>query len=153
MVVAWCVLMFLFCSRQDGVRKRQGDAPDGTPGRMAVDLGSVSLGLVEDVDHLFVAEKHLARNERSRRTVPGRRTIIALTRVLPTCTNDPAFSAATERHRLERTSHGEIVRGMREGSNYKDRLKERRVKREGEWRAPLPIFFLNECYYSKVSFH
>ena len=47
-------------------------------------FGSVTLGLVENVDHLFVSEKHLAGNERTRsQTVSERRTtgIMALTRV------------------------------------------------------------------------
>ena len=58
---------------------------------MAVDLYGVALGLLEDVDHLFVAEKHLPRDEWTHRTSLERRTIMALTKVLPAWTKDPAF--------------------------------------------------------------
>lgn len=48
--------------RDDGPRGggQRRCVPDGAPSGVAIDLGSVALGLVEDVDHLFVPEKHLA---------------------------------------------------------------------------------------------
>ena len=46
---------------------------------MVVDLDGVALGLVEDVDHLFVAEKHLPRDEWTYGECMERRTIMSLT--------------------------------------------------------------------------
>jgi len=62
---------------------------------MAIYLSCISFGLVEDVDFFLVTEKHLVGIkggwERNGLCV---RTIIALTRVSPACTIDPADWAA-----------------------------------------------------------
>ena len=71
---------------------------------MAVDLGGVALHLVEYVNFALVAEEHLRSrrpndggNERGQACVGAeKRTIIALTRVSPTCSKDPAFWARAE---------------------------------------------------------
>lgn len=64
--------------------------PYSAPCRVAIDLSSVTFGLIQDVDLFRVSEEHLAnqlkkKNEDQRR----KQTIIALTCVLPACTIEP----------------------------------------------------------------
>lgn len=40
--------------------ERPEHRPDRAPGGVAVDLSGVAFGLVENVNHLFAAEEHLA---------------------------------------------------------------------------------------------
>ena len=72
---------------------------------MAVDLDGVAPGLVEDVDHLFVAEKHLPMDARWDQ--------LGVTHHHGTdeCITSQDKSPGFVSDRLERTGHGKI-RGM-----------------------------------------
>jgi hypothetical protein len=64
---------------------------------MAVDLDGIALDLVHDVNLLVVAKEHLQHrtvSDRGRRLGREPRTIMPLTRVLPTCSNEPADCAS-----------------------------------------------------------
>ena len=64
---------------------------------MTVDLGRVPFGLVKNVDLLAVAEEHLTRfrhkTDQETTTENERRTIMALTRVVPPSANEPGDCA------------------------------------------------------------
>lgn len=133
----------------------RANEPNGTPRRVIIDLGDVALGLVEDVDHLFVSEEHLEAEGFEGRSGDGSGgyvTIMALTRVLPTCWKVPAFWAVAGRNRPARVSHrrvGDIrrvgMKGAREKKKNEEKVNVREVSPGIELRSPEFVFASLRC--------